>query len=195
MFINLVDLNKELTEYWWLMFSDVPNVRVYHDNFFNIKCDCLVSPANSFGFMDGGIDKAISYNIGNDIINKVQNIIKNKYYGEILVGQAELVESGNIDYPYLIVAPTMRVPCDIRNTMNVYLCASAIFKLLKRLGDNTDIKSVNISGLGTLTGQIEPNVCAKQMRIAYRDVFEIEDNFPLSLQQSYNYEQEIRTTY
>lgn len=193
MFINLVDLNKELTEYWKLMFSDVPNIKVYHDNIINIKSDCLVSPANSFGFMDGGIDKAISYNIGNDIINKVQNIIKNKYYGELLVGQAELVKTGNIEYPYLIVAPTMRVPFDIRNTMNVYLCASAIFKLLKRLCSNTDIKSVNISGLETLTGQIEPNVCAKQMRIAYRDVFEIEDNFPLSLRQAYNDEQNIRT--
>ena len=43
--------------------------------------ECVVSPANSYGFMDGGYDLAITNYFGEALMEKVQRlIIKNKLY-------------------------------------------------------------------------------------------------------------------
>ena len=51
-----VDLNSAITDAWKQVFADVAEVQVEHDSIFNHPCDAIVSPANSFGYMNGGID-------------------------------------------------------------------------------------------------------------------------------------------
>ncbi|MEO1414236.1 MAG: macro domain-containing protein [Bacteroidota bacterium] len=176
MIYNLIDINEALCEAWDKVFAGVKGVQVTHDSIFNHPCDALVSPANSFGYMNGGIDFAISKNLGWHIEKDLQKIIREKYYGELLIGQAIILPTHHSDFPYLISAPTMRTPMSIVKTPHVYLAMKAILVLteLGQLADGSPVKSkvqsVAIPGLGTGIGQVRPIDCARQMRIAWEDV-------------------------
>lgn len=167
--IQLIDRNLEMCKAWENAFSGCNDVIVHHGDFFSLKTDCVVSPANSFGFMDGSLDLVISQKLGWQVQERLQKQIEEKYLGEILVGQAELVETGVPEIPFCISAPTMRVPLILTNTVNVYLAAKAIFNLL--LLEQDRIGSVTISGLGTGVGRVPYDVCAKQMRQAYNEIW------------------------
>jgi len=132
MIFNLVDRNEEMCRQWNLYFKDCDDVVIHHGDFFSLKTDCIVSPANSFGFMDGGLDRIISNVVGWNTEMKLQKVISEKYSGELLVGQAELIETDYEQIPYCISAPTMRVPTILEDTVNVYLASKAIFNLLKK---------------------------------------------------------------
>ncbi len=151
------------------------------DSIFNHPSDAIVSPANSFGFMGGGIDGLLSNYLGWHVQDRVQEKIKNEFDGELLVGQSLIVKTDNDKFPYLISAPTMRVPMQLSKidmhsvdgfinkfSPNVYLAAKAIFVALKK---NPHIKSIAIPGLGTGVGGISPAVCASMMRKAFSDFY------------------------
>jgi len=176
MHLNLIDTNPEVTEAWEKTFADVPQVTVRLGSIFDYPTDALISPANSFGYMNGGLDFAISKNLGWHLEKDLQRVIREKYYGELLVGQAEILPTGHADFPYLIAAPTMRTPMTITRGPNVYQAMKAILVLVRygRLltGEPTHerIKTLAIPGLGTGVGQVRPLVCARQMRLAWEDV-------------------------
>jgi O-acetyl-ADP-ribose deacetylase (regulator of RNase III) len=171
-----IDTNAEVVKAWQQIFVEIENVTIAKGSIFDFPADAIVSPANSFGFMNGGIDFAISKNLGWHIEKKLQKIIRERYFGELLVGQATIVETDHTLFPYLISSPTMRTPMTIHRSPNVYLCMKAILTLLKygKFEDGTPIyekvKTVAMSGLGTGVGQVPPLVCARQMRIAWEDV-------------------------
>ncbi len=171
-----VDVNVEIVKAWQKVFENVENITIAEGSIFDFPADAIVSPANSFGFMNGGIDFVISKNLGWHIEKKLQKVIREKYFGELLVGQAEIIATDHTLFPYLISAPTMRTPMTIHRTPNVYLCMKAILNLVKygKFEDGTPIhqkvKSIALSGLGTGVGQVAPLVCARQMRIAWEDV-------------------------
>lgn len=175
--IQLIDRNIEMCKQWDLDFKTCDDVLIHHGDFFSLKTDCVVSPANSFGYMDGGLDLIISKKLGWQVQSKLQKQIQDKYLGELLVGQAELIETENVDVPFCIAAPTMRVPLILENTVNVYLASKAIFGLLK---NEKRIETITISGLGTGVGRLPFNVCAKQMKQAYNDVWLNKSTFPNS---------------
>ena len=176
MHLILVDTNPEITAAWQQVFADVPQVSIHHGSIFDFPADALVSPANSFGYMNGGIDFAISKCLGWHLEKELQQVIREKYYGELLVGQAEILPTGHADFPYLIAAPTMRTPMTITRGPNVYQAMKAVLVLLRygRLptGElvNARVKTVAVPGLGTGIGQVRPLVCARQMRLAWEDV-------------------------
>ena len=64
---------------WNALFKKEENVEVSNGDLTQAICDAIVSPANSFGFMDGGIDYAISERFGWDLQLELQNKIKNIY--------------------------------------------------------------------------------------------------------------------
>lgn len=173
--IQLVDKNKEMCEEWEAQFHDADDVEVYCGDFFGLDTDCVVSPANSFGYMDGSLDAVITKRLGKQVQNNLQEKIKNSPMGELLVGQTELVETGDEHIPYCISAPTMRVPSKLENTVNVYLAAKAVFNLFK---NEDKINTITMSGLGTGVGQVPYPLCAKQMRQAYDDVWLEKYKFP-----------------
>jgi O-acetyl-ADP-ribose deacetylase (regulator of RNase III) len=179
--IQLVDRNKEMCNQWGFYFKDCKDVIIHCGDFFSLKTDCVVSPSNSFGYMDGGLDMAISKKIGWQVQEKIQNKIQEKYFGEILVGQAELIETDFSEIPFCISAPTMRVPMILKENVNVYLASKAIFNLLKK---QDKIKTVTISGLGTGVGQLPYDLCAKQMKKAYDDIWLNKIKFPTSWRDS-----------
>ena len=176
---QLVDKSEEMCAEWIKNFHECEDVIIHHGDFFSLKTDCVVSPANSFGFMDGSLDLVISETLGWQVQTKLQILLNEKYNGELLVGQAVLVETDNKEIPYCISAPTMRIPMLLTGTVNVYLAAKAIFRVLKENKDKINI--VTISGLGTGVGRVPFSVCANQMKQAYDDIWLDKDRFPEAL--------------
>jgi len=166
--IKLIDINPNLTEAWNQVFKNIDEFSIVNDSIFNHPSDALVSPANSFGHMNGGIDFSISKNLGWHIEKELQAKIRNEYFGELLVGQATSVPTRHADFPTLIAAPTMRTPMTILRSPNVYLAMKAILLFLQQ--NSNTIKSVAIPGLGSGIGQVPPKLCANQMRMAWEDV-------------------------
>lgn len=168
--LYLVDRKAVLVEAWREAFAGCKQVRAERGDYFDFPADAMVSPANSFGFMGGGLDLAIRETLGADIQARVQNRILEKHHGELPVGCAEIVETGDARWPYLICAPTMRVPEDVSGSLNAYLAFRAVLLAVKRFNDATGtaaIQSVLAPGLATATGRMPPRRCALQMRVAY----------------------------
>ncbi len=59
----------------------------------------MVSAANSFGLMDGGVDAAITTFFGSQLQARVQNHILREYLGEQPVGSAFVIETGHNYHP------------------------------------------------------------------------------------------------
>ncbi len=178
--LHLVAIEPELAAAWRKFCGDLECVSVHEGSIFDIHCDAVVSPANSFGFMDGGIDLLYSRRFGWQVQDRLQEMIREYHHGELIVGTAEIVET-DAGIPFLIAAPTMRVPMILRDSANPYLAARAALLMVKhgvfRAGQfkgrpvSEFVKSIALPGLGTGVGQVDPEVCAYQVRTAIEDVF------------------------
>lgn len=169
----LGDKNPELITAWSKWFIAVPEITIRGGNLLLANADALVSPANSFGFMDGGIDWSISDLMEWRIQAVVQDVIQRRHAGELPVGMAEVVETGNDRFKYLVCAPTMRTPRNVANSMNAYLAMRAILLAVLRFNAKSPdkrIESVAIPGLCTGVGRMPYERCAQQMRAAYDHV-------------------------
>lgn len=153
-------------------FAGLPNVEVVPDGFEALtEFDCVVSAANSFGLMDGGVDAAIVRFFGGALMDRVQQRILDDYLGEQLVGTCLLVESGHPKHPFVAHTPTMRVPLDITGTDNVYGAMWAMLLAVRNHNRTAErsIHSVACPGLGTGTGRVPYPEAARQMALAYRN--------------------------
>ena len=178
--ITLAAIEHALAKAWARWCNDLPFVNVQHGSIFDTPADAIVSPANSFGFMDGGIDRLYMERFGDAIQDRVQERISADHAGELVVGNATIVETDDGDFPYLIAAPTMRVPLVLNSSINPYLAARATFLLIRDgvfpSGNNAGtpirevVSSVAIPGLGTGVGRVPPVQCAKQVRAAIEDI-------------------------
>jgi len=170
--LYLRDNSYPMVEAWDRQFKDDDDVTISQGNIFAPETeglDALVSPANSFGFMDGGIDGVYSNYLGWHVQQRVQEAIRTGYEGDLFVGQALIVGTENEKYPRLICAPTMRVPEDISNTLNAYYAFAAVLRVARDyMGARID--SILCPGLGTFTGNLSYDRCAIQMRVAWEVV-------------------------
>jgi O-acetyl-ADP-ribose deacetylase (regulator of RNase III) len=160
--VLLIDQTEALVRAWREAFADREDVEVIHGDYFECRAGAIVSPANSFGIMDGGIDAAIRDVLGFEIQRRVQKAIIERHHGELPVGSAEVVDTDDARWPKLVVAPTMRVPEAVAQTLNAYLSFRAILLACAR----SSIESVACCGLATGIGMMEPRRCAVQMRMA-----------------------------
>jgi len=165
--VFLADTSPLLRDAWAEQFSDCPEIKII-ESAFSVSATAIVSPANSYGFMDGGFDYLLTSVLGESVERDVKRVINDIYDGELLVGQAFTQLTNHQLWPYLIVAPTMRVPMVLGpNTINPYLAARAAFLQMRK----KEFKSIIITGLGTGVGKVPPQLCASQMKQAYTDVF------------------------
>jgi O-acetyl-ADP-ribose deacetylase (regulator of RNase III) len=167
--VHLRDINAGIVKAWEQAFADAPEVHSSCGDIFNLKADAIVSPANSFGFMDGGIDLLYSKYFGWELQTDLQALLAEQHYGELPVGQAVVVATGHDAIPFLISAPTMRIPGDISATVNVYLAFRAALIAVQSHNARTTvpIQTLLVPGLGTGIGGVAPAVAARQMRLAY----------------------------
>ena len=169
--LYLIDSKSELCDKWRQVFSGYSEVEVLQGDYFQQSADAIVSPANSFGIMDGGLDLAISNELGFQVETEIQEVILNKYHGEMPIGSAEIINTNNNKWSYLIAAPTMRIPENVAYTLNAYTAFRAILIAINRFNESKTklpIKSLICSGLATGIGSMEPTKCAAQMRAAYK---------------------------
>ena len=170
--ITLCDPYLPLVESWQAYFSGLPNVAITCDSIFTLEADALVSPANSFGRMDGGLDAQIVEFLGEDVEIEVQQMIQSRHDGELVVGQAEIVITNTDQFPFLVVAPVMRVPQNISRTVNAYLAFRAALRSVLAFNElhGDPIQTLLVPGLGTDNGFMPPLRAARQMRAAYEVV-------------------------
>lgn len=119
--IVLAAVEPELADAWERFCGDLPGVAIHRGSILDVHCEAVVSPANSFGFMDGGIDHLYSRHFGWHVQRRLQEAIQTRHLGELLVGQAEIISTDDARIPFVIAAPTMRVPMILRETVNSYL--------------------------------------------------------------------------
>ena len=67
--------NPEVVFAWTQTFAEFPDVSFSSGNILKANVDALVSPANSFGIMDGGLDAAILAELGAAVESRVQKAI------------------------------------------------------------------------------------------------------------------------
>ena len=72
--IILAGLAGKLLDAWTEFFGQEENVNIVEGDITKLKC--MVSPANSFGFMDGELDYALSERFGWDLEKRLQQQIK-----------------------------------------------------------------------------------------------------------------------
>src|SRR4029453_10618630 len=126
--------DESLGDAWRHYFSGRPDVEIVAGDICRLACDAIVSPANSFGFMDGGLDHQISEHFGWDLQERVQKAIQGRPLRELLIGEAMIIPTENARTPWLVVAPTMRVPMRIRTSINAYLAMKAILLAVREHG-------------------------------------------------------------
>lgn len=62
--VRLYARDLALHHAWEAAFEDCPRVSSHNTSIFEARASALVSPANSFGYMDGGLDLQISERFG-----------------------------------------------------------------------------------------------------------------------------------
>lgn len=170
--VSLGDTNPAVAEGLATAFRAVASVEVVCGNLLDLSCDAIVSPANSFGDMGGGIDKAIDDFHRGEAQRRVMAAIAEQYLGELPVGAALVVEVSTSRFPFVVAAPTMRVPGSVEGSINAYLSMRAVLVAVLRHNQTSrrPIRSLAVPGLGTGVGGLGAEEAAEQMHAAYDNI-------------------------
>lgn len=176
MSIKFISFNEEWIDAIRIHFQNTPLITVDKCDIKTIPTEntCFVSPANSLGFMDGGIDLVLSRTIMPGIETKVKKRIE-KLGIMSSMGRPYLPIGSVIAVPhdlvtYLIVTPTMFLPHDVRGTQNAYWSFYAALKMWRKLCVQKNKKfnlvvTSHCCGVGRMPGK----EAADQMKRAYDD--------------------------
>ena len=170
--VYLLDINNNFTDALKKEFKPYEEVEVVNDDFTHFMdthkdIKCIVSPANSFGYMDGGYDVAITDYFGNEVQKEVRKYIDKHLFGEQPIATSIMLNIPNTDKK-LIHTPTMRLPSPIKDPFIVYQCMRTTMMMVI----SNNIKSVVIPAFGGLTGRLSPKIVAKYMVEGYRQIKE-----------------------
>lgn len=174
--VVLVAHEQSMYQHWLAAADGIAWVRVFRGEILEAGCDAVVAPTNSFAFMDGGLDAALASRFGRELQRTAQKSILANHRGELVVGNAEIVPTTDRCIPYVILAPTMRVPCRLpEGSLSPYLATRGVMALLARLSPThkpiarrgrSVIRRVALPAFGTGVGGISKSVCAAQVREA-----------------------------
>ena len=164
--LHFADDNDEVAEALKLAFRGYPEIAVTVGDLLKLATNCVVSPANAQGFMDGGIDRAIVSFFGSAIELKVRDAILRRPEERLPVGSSLVVRTGHEVIPFLLVATTMESP-EMVEPLNAYRAMTAILRLAS---SNEEIgRDVFCPGLCTGVGGVRASDAAEQMARAYLD--------------------------
>lgn len=139
-----------------------------------VDCVGFVSPANSIGAMDGGIDRYYT-SLWGDMLPQmlVNKIKKSTWYDELLVGDAVSINVADLggwseaseqtcpsQIEWMIAAPTMRTPQRLADNLPAFLATRAAVGLALREGY---IDTLLIPGMGSGIGGLHPHEAASAM--------------------------------
>jgi O-acetyl-ADP-ribose deacetylase (regulator of RNase III) len=158
-----------------MRFDGLRGARVVQGRFEDLDPhDCFVTAGNAFGLMTAGIDAAVVRRFGTTLMNRVQQRIMDEYFGEQPVGTAFVVPTGDPSLPFLVHAPTMRVPGSIEGTDKVYAATWAALLAIQAHNRTSPQKIVvaAMPAMGTGFGGVPFGEAARQMAVAYRHFLE-----------------------
>ncbi|GAB2950121.1 hypothetical protein GCM10027280_43370 [Micromonospora polyrhachis] len=168
--VVLTDVNAKVVQAWRSAFADSPDVEIVKGSILVQRVDAWVSPTNSRGRMDGGVDAVIKRHLGPGIQLRVQRAIRDRFGEALPVGSAVCVTSGAANPKFLISTPTMEESvADVRETLNVALACAAAFQAIHLQNERQpgSIRSVALVGMGAATGRVPAQVCANLMWAAH----------------------------
>jgi O-acetyl-ADP-ribose deacetylase (regulator of RNase III) len=164
--LHLIDSDLAVATALRIAFQSFTEVVVSHGDLLAAANNAVVSPANSLGFMDGGIDAAFQRFFGPGIEERVQSAISMRPEGHLPVGASVIVGTGNARVPFMVVAPTMLAPEAVDST-NCYRAMRAVLRIAGH--DERIWPGLFCPGLGTGVGQVSPEDAAREMSRAYGD--------------------------
>ena len=162
--LHFVDINPAVAQALAAAFRNHPEVEVICGDILQHAHHCVVSPANSFGYMDGGIDAAYTMFFGQNIQTTVQTAIQRRLEQMLPVGAALAVATGHVRIPFMIVAPTMEMPEEVPA-----IHSGRALRAVLRTADAEPRVADDIfcPGLATFTGRVPPVDAAASMVHAY----------------------------
>ncbi|MCJ0875725.1 macro domain-containing protein [Streptomyces sp. AP-93] len=164
--VVLTDVSERVVEAWRAAFANTSGIEIRKGSILDEDVDAWVTPTNSQGRMDGGVDAAIKRYLGSGIQPRVKRAIRDRFAGALPVGSAVCVPSGATVPRYLISTPTMvRSSQNVSATLNVALACAAAFQAVHRQNRKApgSIRSVALVGMGAQTGRVPARVCANLM--------------------------------
>jgi O-acetyl-ADP-ribose deacetylase (regulator of RNase III) len=182
--IKIIDINTDYCKVFTEKFKDYPNIEIINSTLqdYNGEYDCIVSPANSFGLMDGGFDYAITQKFGDKLMKRVQQHIIRDYAGLQPIGTSFILCTDNDEHQWLAHTPTMVLPQDIRGTAIVYFAMKATLIAIKKHNKDAfrenKIYTVLFPMFGGGCGRVSPESMAWQMKLAYEHV--MDNSFEIS---------------
>jgi O-acetyl-ADP-ribose deacetylase (regulator of RNase III) len=168
--VILVDVNPHVVKAWRATFEENPEVDIVHGSMLDVQASAWVSPTNSRGSMDGGLDAIIKKHFGPQIETRLQKEIGRRYSGFLPVGHAVCIPTDWQTPRYLISTPTMHASSqDISDTLNVALACAAAFQAVHQQNarEPGSIRAVALPGLGANTGKVPVEICADLMWTGY----------------------------
>jgi len=163
--------DKEACEIFSARFAGLPRVKILRQRYEDLPPhDAFVTAGNSFGHMTAGIDAAVIRYFGIELMERVQLWIMDQYLGEQPVGTAFVIATGRPERPFVIHAPTMRVPGSIEGTDKVYTStwAALLAAHAHNLTNAARIETIVFPAMGTGFGNVSFDEAARQMRVAWQ---------------------------
>lgn len=152
-------------------FAALPRVTVHRTTYEELPPhDCFVTAANSFGMMTAGIDAVLVDVHGDQLMTGIQARILDEFRGEQPVGTAFVHPTGTPAQPWVVHAPTMRVPTGIDGTDKVYAATWAALGAIEHHNRAAEVPIVTVAmpAMGTGFGMVPFDEAARQMAVAYR---------------------------
>jgi O-acetyl-ADP-ribose deacetylase (regulator of RNase III) len=142
----------------------------------------FVSPANSLGFMDGGVDLVLSRAMFPGVEGRVRAAFRANGAVTRLgrpylpIGDAVVVDAGPVGV-HLVSAPTMWLPGNVSGTSNAYHALFAALRAVERFnrsngsgsGSGNRITHLVVPGMCTGYGGMSADQAISQMMHAHRD--------------------------
>lgn len=164
--LTLVDADAHVAEALSKAFADVSQVRVLHCDIVTVARGAVVSPANGYGYMDGGVDARYSAFFGPSLELRVQDAIARAGGPPLPIGTSLVVETRHAAIPWLVVVPTMILPETVDAT-HAYRAARALFR--RMASEPNRLREVFCPAMATGVGGVAPDDAAEAMRRALGD--------------------------
>lgn len=114
----------------------------------DLQYDVLISPANAYGDLRGGIDIIYFQLLGKyQLQDKIKDTIKTQAFGEIHLGDYLMVPLDIVEAKpkILILCPTMTVPTELsQKSRNPYLFMRAVIKAVRKIQSLIPDKKIKI---------------------------------------------------
>jgi O-acetyl-ADP-ribose deacetylase (regulator of RNase III) len=133
--------------------SIIPKIEIRKGSITTCQVHAIINPANSFGYMGGGVAGVIK-KVGGQVIED-EAIAQ----APIQVGEAVLTSAGDLICHKVIHAPTMHNPAERTDAHKIFCAAKAALEL----ADNEGFRSIAIPGMGTGVGGLDKKEAAKMI--------------------------------